>query len=48
MYKGALYMSEKTIDQIKDIFLSDEQFKTKMAFLSDGSSEVKIVAEAMG
>ncbi len=40
-------MSEKTIDQIKDIFLSDEQFKTKMAFLSDGSSDVKIVAESL-
>ncbi len=40
-------MSEKTIDQIKSVFLSDDQFKTKMAFLSDGSSDVKIVAESL-
>jgi hypothetical protein len=38
---------ENIIDQIKDIFLKDDQFKTKFAFLSDNSSQVKIIAESL-
>lgn len=41
-------MSEETIDQIKEIFLKDEEFQTKLAFLSDNSSQIKIVAESIG
>jgi hypothetical protein len=38
---------ENTINKIKEIFLKDEEFQTKFAFLSNGTSQIRIVTESL-
>jgi hypothetical protein len=40
-------MKDETIDLIKEIFMNDEDFKTKFAFLSDGK-QAKIIEGSVG